>query len=85
MKSPLPETLVSLAHGVVQVRAPGRGPGHRSEARKDSHQTHWVTALSSHSHILREKPGFPFWENRSGDTCHTDQNESHMFSSSSLT
>ena len=87
MRSPLPETLVGLAHGVVQVRAPGRGPGHRPEARKDSHQTHWVTALSSHGHILREKTEawLPFWENRSGDTCHTDQNESHMFSSSSLT
>lgn len=87
MKSPLPETLVGLAHGDVQIRAPGRGPCHCSEARKDPHQTHWVTALSSQGCNVREKTKawLSFWENRSGDTCCTDQNKSHIFYSSSLT
>jgi len=87
VKSPLPETLVGLTEGDVQVRAAGRGPGHRREERKDSHQTHRDTALSSHGRILegKTKAQLPFEETRSGDTCYTDQSQSHVFLSSSLT
>lgn len=40
LKSPLPETLVGLAHGDVQVRAAGRGSGYQGEVRKDTCQSH---------------------------------------------